>query len=358
MPFLWKKRLLIPVIIVLGGIALGALSLATVSSGFVTRKLAAQIEESAAAKTDIGGATVRPFSGEIELEDVKITKVEEGTTFEFSVGHVEAKVSVRKLIFRQLDFVSVCVEKPQVTIVRTREDAPPSLLKNSLKQFTVPQPKEGEGEQEQEFDFVIHDLSIRDGSLIYKESREDAEAMVELRKLKYHASEVSISRFYRLLLGANIEGELVAGGGKGSFKKVHAPGVSSICIKDMDMTCLNSCIVPADVFVISNGVMSASADMLSGGSVIVHVAIAGLKVSENPDSPGKTLLFIPVKKIVDYVNRKGGNFDLRFALSGEGWHTSEDLDELIAGFWQDLWADIMGEEFAQGAAVLRKILSR
>ena len=361
MALLRKRYLLVVALVVLVAVGLAVLSLATVGPAFVEREVSRHLKKSAGAETDIKKAEINPFTGEVKLEQVAVTKKNEGTDFRFTVGHVTAQVSVKKLVFRQLDFVSVHVEKPNVAIVRTKKGSTPaedfsqvsSLLKDSLERFTKPKRKR-EKKAKPEFDFVIHDLTISDGTFSYREARDKTESSVGLRKLNYHATEVSLSRFYRLLLGSNIEAELVAGKAVGTFKKVHAPGVSSVSVTGLDMTTLNSCIVPTDVFVISSGTIDAKAELLVSGRAVVNVNITGLTVSENPHSPSKTFLFIPARKVIKYVNRKGGNFNLRLTLSGAGWHTSEDLEELLEGFWQDLWTDIMGKEFAK----LRDLFSR
>ena len=342
-----KIRLLIPVGIVLLLIGLCVLSLATIDSVFVTKKLAEQIEKGAEAKTEIERAEIRPFVGEVSLEGVRISKKEKGTSFEFVTDHIEAKVSVKKLIFRQIDLVKVHVEKPRVSIVRTDREIPKGedlpaltdLLPEQFKKLTTPNPMEEK--RDREFDFVIHDLSIKDGTFTYKELRKGVESTFALEDLKYHATDVSISRFYRLLLGADIEGDLSAGAIKGSFKKVHAPGASSVSVSRLDMKSLNSTFLPTDAFVINSGVMDASAQLLTGGEALITIKVSGLTIEKNPNSRSKTFFLLPVGEVVKYVNRKGGDFNLTLKLSGCGWHTSEDLDELIAGFWKDFWANIL-----------------
>lgn len=359
-----KKLLLVPLAVVLLLVLLCVLSLATVNSDFVKRKIAERIEESAHATTEIGKVEVNPFVGKLALRNVKIAKQKEGCTFDLVADSVTAEVCVKKLIYRDLDFVAVRIEKPVVTVVRTDGGISQAAQMFSVadlimgKAANPPKPEVRKKEPKEGLDFVIHDLRIVDGGFTYQEVRGDKKTAIELRNLQYDATEVSISRFYRLVVGANIEGELVTATGKGTFKKIHGPGVSAIRIANLDLTTLNSCFVPTDVFVISKGSLNASADMSPGGGVVVRVSVSDLAIAENPASPSRTVLFIPVRKIVKYVNRKGGRFDLELKLSGEGWHSSEDLDELIIGFWQDLWTNILGKDVSSLTDLLRKSLSR
>ncbi|NOZ23196.1 MAG: hypothetical protein GXP25_19150 [Planctomycetes bacterium] len=359
-----KMRVLLPVAVVLLLMGLCILSLATIDSAFVTRQIAAQIEESAEAKTEIQRAEIRPFAGEVRLEGVTITKEDKGTHFRFVTDHIDAKVSVEKLIVRQLDFLKVHVEKPAVTIVRTDREIPKGenlptladLLPTRIKKLASRSPKKDE--EDRPFDFVIQDLTIEDGSFAYKETRGKVQSLVELKKLKYHATDVSISRFYRLLVGANIEGDLRAGGFKGTFRKFHSPGASTVSFTNLDMRSLNTGFLPIDAIVIKSGVMDVTADLLADGNTMVTVKVSGLEIERNPNSRRKTFFLLPVKDLVKYVNRKGGNFDLALKLSGAGWHTSEDLDELIAGFMKDFWMSIMQDGMTGFANWLHEKLSR
>ncbi|MEW6359007.1 MAG: hypothetical protein AB1696_21925 [Planctomycetota bacterium] len=359
-----KIRLILPIALALLLIGLCVLSLATIDSDFVTRQIAAQIGKSAEATTEIHRAEIRPFAGEVKLEGVAITKEDKATRFRFATDHVEAKVSVKRLIVRRLDFLTVHVEKPTVTIVRTDREIPegealPALadiLPARIKEITAP--RRTKKDEKREFDFVIQDLTIEDGRFAYNETRGDVRSAVELTKLKYHATDVSISRFYRLLVGANIEGDLNAGGIKGTFKKHHAAGVSTISFTNLDMRGLNAGFLPTDAILITNGLMDASAKLIGEGNAVVTVKVSGLAIERNPNSRRKTFFMLPVKELVKFVNRKGGNFDLALNLSGGGWHTSDDLDELIAGFLRDFWVNMMQEGMTGLADWLHERLSR
>lgn len=95
-----------------------------------------------------------------------------------------------------------------------------------------------------------------------------------------------------------------------------------------------------DALVIESGVLDAEF-LINDQTLTTSVKMSGLKLAKNANSERDDILFIPVDRLIDYVNRESQNLELTFELDQQGFQTSDDLDALGGEVWDGLWKAVL-----------------
>jgi len=315
----WVVRIGLGVVALLSLAVLG--SLALVNSGWFRAELERRAGEALQAEVKLRDLNVSPFSGSAELQGVTLMRRAPDGELDLSVERAAASVAVVPLIFRRVEIRSVRFEKPAVkAVVPLPEPVPAVGSLDKLKEAFSKRPKEEPGPE-----WSLGELKISGASLEATLTRSSQGPIrLKLENLDYSAHDVAPDSLSRLFFGAEFSFD-IAGGGRVE-KRIGALRMTSI-----DMPLVGRLLAPGGSLHFEKGTL----DLVWEGDE-ADLRIHGLKLSGRGE-----FLFVPVEKLVRYIDSKDGNLHLRLKLGG--LESSGDLDYLLAAFWNGMWEAILQE---------------
>ena len=325
------KKGIVVLLVLLGLIvALPLLSLALLNSQWLQAKLIAIANEQLDAELAIESLSFKPFKGKAALKGGSFSQQDETADLDVTLDTVELEVNLRPLLYRSIQIRHLELVEPRITSVVRR--IPTSEGEDS-------QPDQQEPEKDQP-EIAIQEFLIRNGAVDLTVLREGFDPVrFSVTDIDYSARNVSLESYRQWLFGADIHC-IIDAGGKTTLDKSASSTPSTFSLNDVNLSYVSQIFEQtARTFVIKDGQMDVNS-VLSPDGVHFKVDLDGLTLAENPKGTESQFMFIPVEKLVQYVNKQEGKMLLEFEL-GEDVRTSEDLEYIISEFWKGLWIALL-----------------
>jgi hypothetical protein len=202
------------------------------------------------------------------------------------------------------------------------------------------QEPEKRGPEKEQPELTIQEFLIRDGAVELTLQREGFDPInFGITDIDYSARNVSLESYRQWLFGADIHC-IIDAGGQTTLDKSASSTPSTFTLNNVNLAYVSQMFEQTvQAFVVKEGQMDVNS-MLSADGVHFKVNLDDLKLAENPKGTESQFMFIPVEKLVQYVNKQEGKMLLEFEL-GEDVRTSEDLDYILGEFWKGLWIAIL-----------------
>lgn len=330
-----KKGILVICVLLGLVVAVPLISLMLLNSQWLQAKLVAIANEQLDAELAIESLSFQPFKGKAALKGGSFSQQDETTDLNVTLDTVELEVNLRPLIYRSIQIRHLELVEPRITSVVHR-------LPTSKDEDSQPDQQESEESKPEQAqpEITIDEFLIRDGAVELTLLREGFDPVrFGVSDIDYSARNVSLESYRQWLFGADIHC-IIDAGGKTTLDKSASSTPSTFALNDVNLAYVSQIFEQtARAFVVKDGQMDVNS-MLSADGVHFKVNLDGLKLAENPKGTESQFIFIPVEKLVQYVNDQEGKMLLEFEL-GEDVRTSEDLDYILGEFWKGLWIAIL-----------------
>ncbi len=358
-----KKRSMLVGVIILGLLVTVLLvSLLLLNSDWLRQKLVENVRASLNADLSVKSLDFAVFKGKASLSGLSFSRKEETSDLDIILESAEMDVNFLPLLYRSVQIRRLELVRPQIISVVRR------LPKKDKRS---PDQRKPSGKK---MELAISELLIRDGVIDFTATREGHEPFNgRITDIQYSAKNVSLNSLLNALYGSDLHCK-VEMGANALLEKSGTSDPATFSLKGLDLPYVskffegeqlykesfereetkksgfwgnvrtkidNFLDKSSDPLIITGGTMDTSY-AVGGGTTHVNVAIQGLKLAAHPDVVGQQFMFIPVERIIEYVEENDGNITLEFALD-EDVSMSDDLEFIIHEFWEGLWIAILKE---------------
>lgn len=359
-----KKYVLIGIIILVLLIGTPLISILLLNSEWLRQQLVTKVSSNLHADLSIESLTFDVLQGKASLAGVAFSREDETSDLDMQLESAEMEVEILPLFYRSIQIRRLELAGPQVTSV--------------VRHLPIPKKEERPSEQKKppkkKTEFTIADLLILDGVIDFTVIRKGHEPFqARITDIRYSAKNITPDSLLEMLYGSDLHCKIEMGT-VATLEKSGTSSPATFTLKDMSLPDVSKYFEASqrdlkisateiterssfwenmkekvnnllddssDPLHITDGMMDTSY-ILGKDRVHVKVDLKNLILASDSEESEQTFMFIPLERIIEYVEQKEGNLTLEFDLDEEV-RTSTDLEFILNEFWKGLWIAILKE---------------
>jgi hypothetical protein len=359
---------IIGLIIVTVVIALPIASFLLLNSQWLKEQLEQKIQTSLNAELSIETLSFEVLKGQASLEGVTFARHDDASDLDLALQSAHMEVAVWPLLYRSIQIQYLELSSPQITsVVRrmpTSEEEPPET-------------QEKKKPSKKRVDLLIGEFVVRDGEVdatLLWEGREPLHAIVT--DIQYTATNVTPDTLLELLAGSDLHCQIALGSTTSILDKTGTASPATFSLKNVDLPYLNDYLMPeppsaGQAEVVErreNGLfrklitkaetfLDESTDPLritSGTLDLLHTfsnnpkyermtfELQNFQVAPLSESADQKFVFVPVERIIVYIDEREGNLTLDLELE-QSLTMSPDLSYLVREVYKGFWIALLKE---------------
>jgi hypothetical protein len=192
--------------------------------------------------------------------------------------------------------------------------------------------------------WTVDRLVVTNGSVDYTLVRGTQDPFrMHMTDMNYAAEDIALDALDNLFSGADLHA-LVDLDGRAVLEKNGSATPSTFSFTGINLSYLDRLFDQTDSLVIAGGRMDLHASSDRPNKKIQFTAeIKDLKVDINKNAASREFLFIPMDRLLKYIQSKKGNLSVTFTMDDDHFEASQDLDFLAKEIWNGLLAAIAKE---------------
>ncbi|MCK5343035.1 MAG: hypothetical protein KAR20_06510 [Candidatus Heimdallarchaeota archaeon] len=347
----WILGSVVLLLVVIGVI----LSLTLPNEDWLKAKIETYVHEKYQTDINIESLEFNPWKGYALLSDIALARNDQDRQVSAAIDFIELDIQLIPLIFRDIVVDVLVISQPDIKIDVQRKPEPITedtltCLEKVMVRVTfevVIRPfiealiailEVFTGNTETAI--VINELIIHEGHINYVAKRAgSAPFALVLRELEYSAKNINAKMPLDFATNADITAKIVLSETEAEFSQHFSQKPYSLSIADIDVGYLDTYLKQKDILQVNNGTANVKF-LVDDETVITRIALQKLELSQNTNAVQKDFAFIPVVKLINYVNKADGDINLEFELEKSVVHTSQDLQFVVIEAWEGMWKQI------------------
>lgn len=360
--------------VIIGGILLALLIVVpmllflTINSAWLTQQLEQKTQAALDAELSINALSFDVRKGQASIEGITFARHDERADLDLALQSAHIQVAVWPLLYRSVQIQDLELNRPQITSVVRRM---PSSQKEPSE---TPQTKKP---SQKHADLLIEHLVIRDGAVdatLLWEGHEPLHANVT--DIQYTAANVTPDTLLELLAGSDLHCQIALGDTTAVLDQAATASPATFLLKNLDLPYLNGYLMPKPpgarqakvperqepglfrkVLSKAETFLNESTDPLritSGTLDLLHTfsnepkyerltfELRHFRVAPVSESADQKFLFVPVERIITYIDERDGNLTLELELE-QSLTMSTDLDYLVREVYTGFWIALLKE---------------
>lgn len=351
-----RKRLVLALFLLLPIILGVIISLTLLNEDWLKTQVEKYVHEKYQTDINIESLEFNPWEGHALLSGITLNRTEQDRQIAAAIGYIELDVQLIPLVFRDIAVTKLVIYQPDLKInVQLKPEPMPEDTLTRLQKVM------GRAAYESvirplleaiievlevfvghiESTVTIDKLIVHEGYINYAATGVEAEPFtLEVEELEYSVMNINAKRPMDFAFNADITAKIVLSETQAEFSQHFSQEPITLSITDIDLGYLDRYLQQEDILKINNG--NANVNFLANDKTIVaNIALQNLKLMQNTNAVQKDFAFIPVDKLVNYVNKTDGNLNLEFEIEKSGIHTSQDLQFVVIEAWEGVWKQIL-----------------
>lgn len=296
----------------------------------------------------IGSLEFEPWQGRARLSQVAIVGQRQNQSYKADIGALKLQMKVWPLLMRQVSITRIEVQQPALSmkVSRPPEAEPEPTLKRAVD-LTAKVVADAIGAVldtifgSPKYQVQIGKLLVTEGSVDVTVTRPGSEpVVVTFKDIDYSAGGIVLESPLDLVERADITANASVNGIQGKLDQHFSSQPYSLDVSNMDLGRVDKLLKQKDALILEQGRADARLRW-DQQKVNIAVELGELKVSQNPDAPQQDFMFIPVDKLISYVDSAGGHLQIAFAMNQGKVRTSKDLEFVVLEVWEGMWKALL-----------------